>query len=153
MLTRHQLGVLTALRTGHSQCFFSRHVLMHHRHYMQQWSGCNGDIGRLQLLRCRGDCCSKNNSGLCTACGVPVTEQHFLLDCGAHAALRRRTIGGFCRVYPKIREEYNLKSLLFPPHSLGWRHRKELLRNICVVRGANMTIQPLLLMGMQTLRL
>ena len=123
MLTLHQLGVLTALRTGNSQCFFSRH-------YMQQCSGCNGDIGRLQLLRCRGECCSKNNSGLCTACGVPETAQHFLLDCGAHAALRRRTFGRFCRVYPKIREEFNLKSLLFPPQSLVWRHRKELLRNI-----------------------
>ena len=54
MLTRHQLSVLTRLRTGHSQCNFSQHVLMHHRHYIGQWPACNGDVGRLRLLHCQG---------------------------------------------------------------------------------------------------
>ena len=130
MLTRHQLSVLTGLRTGHSQCNFSKHVLMHHRHYLDQWPGCNGDVRRLRLLRCRGECCSKNNSGMCPHCNVMETEQHFLLDCPGHAALRRRTFGGFRLVYRKLDEVYNLKSLLFPPTALGWKHRKELLRNI-----------------------
>ena len=132
MLTRHQLSVLTRLRTGHSQCNFSRHVLMHHGYYLGQWPGCNGDVGRLRLLRCRGDCCSENNSGLCPNCNVIETEQHFLLDCPGHSALRRRTFGGFRLVYRNIGEVYDLKSLLFPPKSLGWKHRKELLRNIVI---------------------
>ena len=65
MLSRHQLGIVTALRTGHSRCFFSRHVRMHHAHYKQQWPLCNGDIRRLRMLRCAGDCCAGLNNGRC----------------------------------------------------------------------------------------
>ncbi len=130
MLTRHQLGVITALRTGHSRCNFAQHVLMHHQHYAEQWRRCHGDIGQLRLLHCQSECCANNNSGLCPHCSVPETEQHFLLDCPGHAALRRRTFGGFFAVYPQIGADFNLKTLLFPPKSLGWRHRKELMQNI-----------------------
>ena len=132
MLSRHQLGIVTALRTGHSRCFFSRHVLMHHSFYAAQWSGCNGDIHQLRLLRCRGECCADNNNGFCPHCAVLETEEHLLLECPAHATIRRQTFGGFRTIYPALGEDFTLKTLLFPPRSLAWQHRKEILQNVAL---------------------
>ena len=132
MLSRHQLGIITALRSGHSRCLFSRHVLMHHSHYKQQWPMCNGDVQRLQLLDCRDECCATLNNGRCTHCQVLETEEHFLLVCPAHARLRRLTFGGYRRIYLNHGETFDLRSLLFPPKCLSWRHRKAILQNVVI---------------------
>ena len=44
MLTRHALGIITMLRTGHSKCFLSKHIRVHKAHYAPLWGACNGDM-------------------------------------------------------------------------------------------------------------
>ena len=60
------------------------------------------------------------------------TEEHLLLECPAHAVIRRQTFGGFRKIYPSLGEEFTLKTLLFPPKSLAWQHRKEILQNVAL---------------------
>ena len=130
MLTRHALGIITMLRTGHSECFLSKHIRMHKKHYANLWPACNGDIHQLPLLTCRADCCSDNNSGLCPHCGVRETEEHFLLDCPGHAQTRQHTIDVWRLVYAGLMLQFNLKTLLIPPRRLSWRHRKAVLTSV-----------------------
>ena len=130
MLTRHALGIITQLRTGHSECRLSKHIRLHKAHYTALWNACNGDIQQLPLLTCNSDCCAKNNSGLCDHCGVRETEQHFLLDCPGHAHIRSSTIDAWRVVYPRLMLNFNIKTLLFPPRRLSWRHRKAVLTSV-----------------------
>ena len=132
MLTRRQSHIITQLRTGHSKCFFSDHVQMHHAAYSLAWTHCNGDISRLPTIRCTGTCCLENNNGKCSTCDVWETEEHFLLICPNHASVRDRTFGRFLRLYATWQEPVTLKSLLFPPLCFSWKHRKMILSNVVV---------------------
>ena len=134
MLTRNQIRIVNMLRSGHSSLNFSKHVSLHREYYSREWKRCNHDISRLQMMTCTQDCCSTLSDGLCAGCKVPEDEEHFLLICPDHAALRRRTIDVWRRVYALLQEQFSLKSLLFPPVSFEWRHRKMILQ--AVVRFA-----------------
>ena len=130
MLTRRQLRIINMLRTGHSELNFSKHVLMHHAHYSQSWSTCGGDINQLRMLQCSNACCSSLNNGRCSDCNQIETEEHFLLHCSAHNAIRQRTFGRFFPIFALQFEPINIKTLLFPPLSFRWKHRKMLLQMI-----------------------
>ena len=130
MLTRHALGIITMLRTGHSRCYLSQHIQMHKAHYMRIWAGCNGDIQQMPLIQCTDECCVDNNSGLCPDCNVKETETHFLLECPARQHLRHETFGPWVRVYPLLQLTFSLKTLLFPPRRLPWRFRKQILTQV-----------------------
>ena len=132
MLTRTQLAIITRLRTGHSKLNFSNHLLQHHSEYKNRWRQCNGQFGALQLISCAAACCTDNNSGMCRACSTPETEEHFLLLCPAHDDLRRRFIYKYLPLYNALSEPLTLQSLLFPPSSIRWKHRKMILRSICL---------------------
>ena len=129
MLTRRQLRILNMLRTGHSELNFSKHILMHHAHYSRVWPTCGGDINQLRIIQCREDCSSLNN-GRCAHCNQLETEEHFLLHCTAHSAIRQRTFGRFFPIYALQFQPINLKNLLFPPLIFRWKHRKMLLQMI-----------------------
>ena len=132
MLTLQQSRIITQLRTGHSDCFFSHHVLMHYAQYKAAWAHCNGDLSRLPRIRCVATCCADNNNGICAVCDVWETEEHFLLHCPSHDRIRRRTFGRFLRLYRMWREPVSLKSLLFPPLCFKWKHRKMILAKVVV---------------------
>ena len=132
MLTLRQSRIITQLRTGHSKCFFSDHVLQHHGAYSLAWNHCHGDIAQLPTIQCTGTCCLQNNNGKCRSCNVWETEEHFLLVCPSHARIRARTFGRFLRLYATWQEPVTLKSLLFPPLCFAWKHRKMILSNIVV---------------------
>ena len=130
MLTRAQLRIVNMLRTGHSTLNFSSHVALHRDYYSAEWRRCNFDITQLQMRACSSDCCSSLNNGLCLACNVLEDEEHFLLICPVYSTLRLHTIGVWERVYHALQEPFTMKSLLFPPKSLQWRHRKMVLQAV-----------------------
>ena len=130
MLTRVQLRIVNMLRTGHSTLNFSSHVSLHRDYYSAEWRRCNHDIAQLRLRACNSDCCIGFNNGLCVVCAVPEDEEHFLMICPALDQLRRHTIRIWQRVYQSLQELFTMKSLLFPPRSLQWRHRKMVLQAV-----------------------
>ena len=130
MLTRNQLKIINMLRCGHSPLNFSKHVSLHRRYYSGEWKRCGHDISQLRMMACTADCCSLLNNGMCTRCNKPEDEEHFLLQCADHAAIRARTIDAWRRVYGLMLEGFSLKTLLFPPRSFAWRHRKMILQAV-----------------------
>ena len=118
------------LRSGHSPLNFSKHVSLHRRFYSQEWKRCGHDISRLRMMSCAEQCCSLLNNGLCSACHTPEDEEHFLLQCTQHNVIRGRTIDAWRRVYALMLEPFSLKTLLFPPMSFAWRHRKMILQAV-----------------------
>ncbi len=126
-LPNYQTAILLKLRSGHNELHASRHQLIHHSEYTFQMQQ---QPNKFVYLNCINECCKKINAGLCS-CGEFEDVYHFILQCNQYDSLRFDLIQLILPSYHLYNVDLNLKTLLYPPCTMNWEHRKLILNSLC----------------------
>eukprot|EP01083_Nonionella_stella_P232839 820929_1 len=127
VLTHMQIKHLTLLRTQHNPLNYSQHILRHYNQYKSQQIS-NGY--HRQHIKCTR-CCAKFCGGRCKHCiDKYEDESHMILKCPHYQQDRMRLLYVIEPLYITYNVKICLKSLLFPPEAMRWRHRKLIIQSI-----------------------
>eukprot|EP01084_Bolivina_argentea_P145692 255319_1 len=128
-IPQYQTAILMQLRSEHSPLNLTKHKLKHYKYYKNMHKINNG---HLQIMKCDQPCCKLNNSGRCTYCNQIEDVHHVIFNCNQYNNYRTQLLHHIIPIYLQYNTDVSLKTLLFPPKSLTWKHRKLVLQSICV---------------------
>eukprot|EP01084_Bolivina_argentea_P241468 405372_1 len=127
-LDQYQTSILLKLRSSHNELNRCKHILKHYNLY--QNVNCIQD-GITTYINCQYNCCTTNNSGKCIQCDTIEDEYHFLFICPKYITMRNNLWHQIEYMYQLHQIKIELHTLLFPPLSMEWKHRKMILSNLC----------------------
>ncbi len=128
-IPQYQIAILMQLRSEHSPLNLTQHKLQHYKYYKNMHEINNG---HLQIMKCDQQCCNLNNSGRCNHCNKIEDVHHFIFNCKQYDNYRQQLLYHVIPIYLQYNMNISLKTLLFPPKSLTWAHRKMVLQSICI---------------------
>ncbi len=134
-LTQIQSSILIQLRSEQCPLNTTKHKLNHYKHYeyIHKINNVNGlpIINKLTYINCKNKCCSKINSGRCNYCIDEIENvNHYIMDCSYYKIQRKHLFYIITSIYHQYQIQIELKTILFPPKSLTWKHRKLILSSI-----------------------
>eukprot|EP01084_Bolivina_argentea_P040354 74578_1 len=126
-LPQYQTTILIQLRSEHCPLNATNHVLKHYKYYKNMHAINNG---HLQFIKCNNKCCALNNSGKCNYCNKIEDVYHYIINCKKYNNHRKQLMYSIMPIYLQYHLTISLKTILFPPKSLTWAHRKLVLQSI-----------------------